>query len=47
MLSDQELLKFFPPTFEQFRQFDWLLLRSPSLPKFPDTLDLQASSERR
>lgn len=46
-LSDQELLEFFRPTFEQFRQFDWLLLRSPSAPEFPDTLDLQASSELR
>ena len=46
-LSDQELLEFFSPTFEQFRQFDWLLLRSPSVAEFPDTLDLQASSERR
>lgn len=46
-LSDHELLEFFRPTFEQFKQFDWLLLRSPSVAEFPDTLDLQASSERR
>jgi len=46
-LSDQELLEFFRPVFEQFRQFDWLLLRAAFVGEFPDTLDLQAKSECR
>lgn len=46
-LSDQELLESFRPVFEQFRQFDWLLLRAASVGEFPDTLDLQARSESR
>jgi hypothetical protein len=45
--TDQELLGSFCPVFEQFRQFDWLLLRAGAVGPFPDTLELQADSERR
>lgn len=45
--TDQELLDFFRPTFEQFKQFDWLLLRGANVGEFPDTIDLQAETQRR
>lgn len=45
-LTDQDLLDFFTPVFEQFRQFDWMLLRSSTVSEFPDTLDLQAANRK-
>lgn len=45
--SDEDLLAFFAPTFELFRQFDWLLLRAGHVPAFTDTIALQAETERR
>jgi len=45
--SDESLLEFFRPTFEQMRQFDWLLLRAAAVGDYPDTIDLQAQSLAR
>jgi 2-polyprenyl-3-methyl-5-hydroxy-6-metoxy-1,4-benzoquinol methylase len=45
--SDEELLEFFRPIFDQFRQFDWLLLREANVPAFPETRALQAEANRR
>jgi ubiquinone/menaquinone biosynthesis C-methylase UbiE len=45
--SNEELLDYFRPIFEQFRQLDWMLLRNAAISDFPDTVELQAESERR
>lgn len=45
--SDQEMLERFRPTFEQFRQFDWMLLRDAKVREFPETVALQAETQRR
>jgi hypothetical protein len=45
--SDQELLAFFRPTFEQFAQYDWMLLREESARGFLDTIELQARRRGR
>ena len=46
-LSDRQLLDFFRPLFERFRQFDWMLLRGDSVGELPDTVVLQSESELR
>jgi 2-polyprenyl-3-methyl-5-hydroxy-6-metoxy-1,4-benzoquinol methylase len=45
--SDVQLFEFFRPTFEQFAQYDWMLLREESARGFPDTIELQAQSRAR
>ncbi|HYD73104.1 MAG TPA: class I SAM-dependent methyltransferase [Candidatus Binatia bacterium] len=45
--SDAELFEFFRPTFEQFAEYDWMLLREESARGFLDTIELQAKSRGR
>lgn len=45
--SDEALIEHFRPTFEQFRQFDWMLLRDEKVAAFPETIALQAETQRR
>jgi hypothetical protein len=45
--TDTDFLEFFRPTFEQFRQLDWMLLRGAGVGQYPDTVEMQRESQRR
>jgi hypothetical protein len=45
--TDQEMLERIRPVFGQFRRFDWMLLRDEKVAEFPETIALQAETQRR
>lgn len=45
--DDEDLLERFRPTFEQFRQLDWMLLRGAGVSAYPDTIEMQKQALRR